>query len=144
MRPNVRPAALKKDEASVLTHAHQLAEAYSQSNGGSIDVSDWFFYFSMDVMGDLAFANDLAMKSGLEDSKPLRILRDGMHILGPLTPVPWLAQLAFSLPGAAAAWMSLIGWCTEMMQERLERDLGKNDVGLRLFDQLRKNIWSWN
>ena len=79
-------------------------------------------------MGDLSFAKKLGTKAGLKASKSQELPREGMHFLGPATPMPWLVQLALSLPGVAAGWMSLIDWCKDSMGERLERDLQKPDV----------------
>ena len=121
-------SALKNEEAKVLSHAEHLASKYHAANGGAMNVSDWFLYFSIDVMDELSFAKDLGMKADSKGTKPLQLLREGMHILGPVTPVPWLAQMVFTLPGAAAGWMSLIDWCKEIMGERLERNLQKLDV----------------
>lgn len=119
---------LQSDEPKVLSRAEDFASRIRAGNGAPMDVSDCFLYLSIDFMGDLAFNKDLGMNSGSQGKNPLKLLRDGMHILGPLTPIPWLAQLAFSLPGAAAAWMSLINWCMEVMEERPECDLKKPDV----------------
>lgn len=50
------------------------------------------------------------------------LLRRAMTLLGPLSPVPWLAQIGFSLiPGlwVVRDWNAMMAWCKERMKERI-------------------------
>ena len=70
-------------------------------------------------MGELGFAKSFDMLESGRWHHALRLLRDGMPVLGILTPVPWLAQLCFRIPGAASSWNSMIRWCKKTMAERV-------------------------
>ena len=79
-------------------------------------------------MGDLAFAKSFDTLTTGQWHPALKLLRDGMGILSIVTPVPWLAQILFHVPGAAYTWNTMIDWCKMTMGERLKNDTGKKDV----------------
>jgi tryprostatin B 6-hydroxylase len=90
-------------------------------------VHQWFGFLSFDVMGDFAFATSFGMLKNGKWDEGVKLVRDGMNILGPISPVPWLAQIGFMIPGAAKTWKQMLQWCTETMKRRLEvsgRDSG--------------------
>ncbi|KAJ8065223.1 hypothetical protein OCU04_005928 [Sclerotinia nivalis] len=116
------PNALKirKDESVILKYALQLEEHLQQSQGQAVNVLQWFSFLSFGIMGDFAFANSFNMlKSGKWDSGA-KLVSDGMSILGPISPVPWLAQIAFQILGAADSWQQMLDWCKENMSGRLD------------------------
>jgi hypothetical protein len=86
----------------------------------TLNMHQWFGFLSFDVMGDFAFATSFNMlKTGKWDAG-VKLVRDGMNILGPISPVPWLAQIGFQvIPGAAKSWKQMLAWCTRIMKERL-------------------------
>ena len=87
--------------------------------GKSINVHEWFGFLSFDIMGDFAFARPFNMlKTGKWD-EGIKLVGDGMRILGPISPVPWLAQIGFLIPGAAKRWKQMLAWCKGIMKERL-------------------------
>ena len=62
-------------------------------------------------MGQVAFSKDFKM---LEDTKwhsAIKVIRDGLAVLGPLTPVPWLmilgSDMAMGSSGNLKAMVSL-------------------------------------
>jgi hypothetical protein len=74
-------------------------------------------------MGEFAFARSFGM---LQDEKwhhAVIMLRKAMSLLGPLSPVPWLAQIGFSLGPhcwLVKDWYTMVGWCKRRMTERIE------------------------
>lgn len=120
--------AIRDEEVKIVKHATQLANTLRSFNGGVVNVNDWFNFFSFDVMGDLAFAKSFGTLATGHWHSAVTLLRDGMNCLGVATPVPWLAQMVFSLPGAAYTWNAMIAWCKSTMNERLKLDLEKRDV----------------
>ena len=96
--------------------------------GSAVNVSDWFLYYTNDLIVDLAFGRDLGLKSGLGDRRHFELLNIGTNVLGLVTPVPWLAHLLFSLPGVASLWKRLGRWCGGLMEERLSQDLNKREA----------------
>ena len=112
-------AAIRADQTRIVKHSVKLEDHLRNSGGRPVDVSMWFSYFSFDVMGDLAFARSFNMLESGTWNHAVKLLRDGMSILGVVTPVPWLAQILFGIAGAASSWNSMIAWCKETMSTRL-------------------------
>ena len=45
-------------------------------------------------MGQVAFSKDFGMLRDAQWHSAIKVLRDGMAVLGPLSPVPWLMIMA--------------------------------------------------
>ena len=117
--------ALLQYQDRIRSHAAILERhiAKCAAMGEGVDVTSWFYWFSFDVMGDFAFAKSFDM---LQDEKwhhAVIMLRRAMSLLGPLSPVPWLAQIGFSvIPDywVVKDWFSMMRWCKKRMTERIE------------------------
>ena len=73
-------------------------------------------------MGDFAFARSFDMLRDEKWHHVVIMLRRAMSLLGPLSPVPWLAQIGFSLiPGywVVKDWYSMMDWCKNRMTDRI-------------------------
>lgn len=73
-------------------------------------------------MGDFAFARSFDMLRDEQWHHVVIMLRRAMSLLGPLSPVPWLAQIGFNfLPGlwVVKDWNSMISWCRTRMTDRI-------------------------
>lgn len=73
-------------------------------------------------MGQFAFSKSF---NNLRDRKlhnAIRMIRSGMGLTGPFTPVPWLIRIGFENPMAAMAQdlHKLLKWCSQQMDERIE------------------------
>lgn len=99
-------------------HIAKIAET-----GDIFDATEWFYWFSFDVMGDFAFAKSFEMLRDERWHHTVIMLRRAMGLLGPLSPVPWLAQIGFDLiPNfwVVKDWFSMMNWCKKRMSERIE------------------------
>lgn len=89
----------------------------------SVNVSAWFYWFTFDVMGEFAFAKSFGMLQSEKWHIAVVMLRKAMQLLGPLSPVPWLAQIGFNLLpwfGVIADWFAMLAWCRQRMEERIQ------------------------
>ena len=71
-------------------------------------------------MSDLAFGEPLNM---LDDDKyhfTVGLLQDGMNLLGPLSPVPWLVRIGYSIPRVAQNFKNLLGWSAQKLRDRMQ------------------------
>lgn len=53
----------------------------------------------------------------------IEMLRSAMALLGPFSPVPWLAQIAFHfIPWMYVIrdWFAMLRWCKQRMEERMQ------------------------
>lgn len=78
-----------------------------------VNVSAWFYWFTFDVMGEFAFARSFGMLESERWHTAVVMLRKAMRLLGPLSPVPWLAQIGFNiLPWfwVVRDWFAMLAW----------------------------------
>lgn len=115
-------AALKTYEKQVKTYAIQLEQAIAQSVGQQVNVNQFFYWFSFDVMGQFAFSTSFGMLKGRQWHCSVQMLRAGLALVGPFTPVPWLVRIAFDIPilRTVRDFQAMAAWCTKRMDERIE------------------------
>ena len=70
-------------------------------------------------MGELAFGKSFDILRTGRNHHAIDMLKNGMKLLGLVTPAPWLARLGFSIPGLASGWKNMFKWSDRQMQERL-------------------------
>jgi cytochrome P450 family 628 len=82
-------------------YVDELVAQLDNLEAQSVNASLWFNFYSFDVMGDLAFGKSFNMLKSGEQHYALKLLVDGMHAIGILTPIPWILPLLLRIPGAA-------------------------------------------
>lgn len=111
---------MKEYRQRLVYFSDQLRERILKSNGSPINVSELFYHFSFDVMSDLAFGESLNMLKNDENHFAVGLLQDGMDLLGPLSPVPWLVRIGFSIPGVAQNFKELLSWSAKKLEYRIQ------------------------
>ena len=91
-------------------YADQLERLIAQSEGRPIIVNQYFQWFSFDVLGQVAFSKDFNMLRGADWHFAIKVLRDGMAMLGPLSPTPWLVNLGSNVPTGSARDFNKMVW----------------------------------
>ena len=71
-------------------------------------------------MSDLAFGKPLNMLESNEFHFTVGLLQDGMDLLGPLSPVPWLVRIGYSIPRVAQNFKNLLTWSARKLEYRLK------------------------
>lgn len=117
--------AMKVYEARVAEYAETLVARIADlaNEDKPVNVSDWFYWFTFDVMGEFAFARSFNMLCDEKWHPAVRLLRKAMSLLGPFSPVPWLAQIAFYVTPwmfVVRDWLSMMEWCKQRMGERIQ------------------------
>lgn len=105
-------------------HARELRDMIQAEaeNQHPICFSLLAYWFSFDVMGIFALSESFDMLHNEQWHYAVNDLRRAMSILGPLSPVPWLAQIGFRfLRGhwVVKDWHSMLAWCRDRMEERI-------------------------
>ncbi|KAL2783866.1 benzoate 4-monooxygenase cytochrome P450 [Aspergillus keveii] len=92
--------ALREYSPRVRQHAIRLHEVIEQSinNSQPLDVTQWFNYYSFDVMGDLAFGKSFNMLAGGGDHYFVSMIHENMRYVGHLGPLVWLFPLFSRIP----------------------------------------------
>ena len=106
----------------IKAYAHQLEKIIVEHGPKPITANECFCWFSFDVMGQFAFSKSF---NNLRDKKlheALTMIRTGMSLTGPFSPVPWLIRIGFENPILAITrdLHRLLKWCSEQMDERIE------------------------
>ena len=70
-------------------------------------------------MGLVGWGADFRLLEG-NKHRALKLHTEGHKVLGPITPVPWLAHLAFALPWVQRGWFEFKSWATDELRRRLE------------------------
>ena len=117
--------ALVNYEEQMMKYGDMLERGISElaQNNRPVNVFAWFYWFTFDVMGEFAFARSFGMLESERWHTAVVMLRKAMKLLGPFSPVPWLAQIAFSfLPWfwVVRDWFAMLDWCRERMKERIQ------------------------
>lgn len=117
--------ALKAYEARVAEYAETLAARIADlaNEGKPVNVSDWFYWFTFDMMGEFAFGRSFGMLRDEEWHPAVKLLRRALSLLGPLSPVPWLGQIGFCVTpwmSSVRDWASLMKWGKQRMAERIQ------------------------
>lgn len=117
-------------EKRIQSHGVQLEKHISSTAGNPINMTQWFYFLAFDVMGDFAFARSFHMLENKAWHYAVVLLRRALSLLGPISSVPWLAQLAFSFPVIPIIrdWNRMIAWCAERMVEQINED--PNDANI--------------
>ncbi len=117
--------ALAMYEDRVTEYAEKLENRIADlaAKNQPVNVSSWFYWFTFDVMGEFAFARSFGMLQNEEWHFAVIMLRKAMRLLGPLSPVPWLAQIGFNIVPwlwVVRDWLAMLDWCRERMSERIK------------------------
>lgn len=73
-------------------------------------------------MGQFAFSKSFQMLNDQKWHHAVCMLRAGLEVVGPLTPVPWLVRVGFDLPllQVVRDFQGMEAWCAARMDERIE------------------------
>lgn len=117
--------ALAAYEERVVEFAETLASRIEElaRQDDPVNITDWFYWFTFDVMGEFAFARSFSMLQNEQWHPAVKLLRKAMGLLGPFSPVPWLAQIAFYITPwmfVVRDWLAMMQWCKKRMGERIE------------------------
>ncbi|KAL8793402.1 MAG: hypothetical protein Q9195_003988 [Heterodermia aff. obscurata] len=118
----LKATAMHDEEIKVVRYATQLAQALRAAEEAAVDVTDWFSFFSFDVMGDLAFAKSFDTLATGYWHNSVKLVRNGTDLLG-----------------VASSWLQMIAWCKSTMNERLKLKVDKPDASYWLIEAARQD-----
>lgn len=110
--------ALRGYEQRIRVHRQRFIEQVAAQNGQPINISQWFNFYSFDVMGDLAFGEDFGMIENGADHWAITLLNDGINPLAYMFPT-WFFRLLTSIPGLAKDWWRFIDFCGKRLEKRM-------------------------
>ena len=125
--------ALLGYEQSIVFYAERLKTEVARSTGIPVDASSLIYEFAFDLMGEVAFSRHTGQDHFREQQwhAAISALQNGMALLGPLSPVPWLLHIGLSLPFIPVVrdWNSMVAFCKSCIDERIKvRDLSAGTI----------------
>ena len=87
-------------------------------DGQPVNTSKWFMYFSLDIMGDLAFGTSFKMLETSEEHWAIDLLNKGLAPLSWMSPI-WFLRLMAAIPGTMRQRRNFIRYCAQRLDERM-------------------------
>jgi len=118
-------AALKDYETNIIKRIRQLSHRWEQmieqtaQNFTVVDVSAWMTYFSLDVLGDMAFSGGFElMRDGGDLDGIWNIVEAGNEAQAIFAHIPWILPFVRRLPGYGRIISRMRGFAAARVQER--------------------------
>ncbi|KAF5024608.1 hypothetical protein F66182_3371 [Fusarium sp. NRRL 66182] len=131
--------ALRDYEPRVTEYTSQLLDRLSELQGRAVNASDWFNFYSFDVMGDLAFGKSFNMLRGGVKHYFMNALHESMTLNGYLSHIPWIYPLVKMIPPVNAENTKFWTWCETQVEERSKLKPDKPDVFSWILDEYERN-----
>lgn len=111
--------ALHEYEDWIKVYGQQLGNHVADTTGDFLDVTSWFLWLSFDLIGDFASSRSLSTLEDAQRHAAMILMRTGMALLRYMSPLPWLARLAFSTPAVKVVRErnTMVEWCRLRMAE---------------------------
>jgi tryprostatin B 6-hydroxylase len=109
--------AMRGYEDRTHTYRNKLIAGLDAHAGQAVDVNHWLALYSWDVLSDLSFGHPFGMLDTKEKHWAIRILKNGMSIVGLHLPMWWL-RLVGSIPGSQEGLKTMFKYCQEEMLSR--------------------------
>lgn len=135
--PAFSDRALRGYETRIRVHRQKLFQALAAHANEKINISDWFNFYSYDVMGDLAFAKSFHMLETESNHWALKALIDGFFPLELLLPM-WVFRLLMAIPGLAKDFWQFAEFCKQRLTDRMQREPDIPDISASLLAPVGK------
>ncbi|KAH9987073.1 cytochrome P450 [Xylariaceae sp. FL0662B] len=120
------PSAIEHHEAKALKWIGELDRQLEKKakDGTVVDVTDFFLWFTFDIMGDFTFSKSFGMLESQQWHNIIVKTQNARTLLGPLAATPWLLHIGVKiLPRVlwVKDWYESVEWCQAQMMERLSK-----------------------
>ncbi|PYI12717.1 benzoate 4-monooxygenase cytochrome P450 [Aspergillus sclerotiicarbonarius CBS 121057] len=120
--------SLRDYEPRVARYTDQLLAHLEETKGQPINVSDWFNFYSFDVMGDLAFGKSFNMLQNGVKHYFMTSLHADMTNVGVLGRLPWLFPIFKATPVVNYEHKRFWEWVDKQVDDRKKTTPEKPDV----------------
>jgi cytochrome P450 len=94
------PTAVKSYDPMLHARVGQFVSELEHRVGQTVDIADWFGFFTFDFMGDFAFAGAFdCMKDGKDTHGFHDLSMNGLYFVEKFGTMPWLRPIILSIPG---------------------------------------------
>lgn len=117
--PAFSDKALRGYEQRMKPYEEKLVQQIRAFGNQPVDVTEWFNYFSYDVMGDLAFGESFDMLEKGEEHWAIKLLNEGMEPLHLMLPT-WFFRMLTSIPSLTKGYWQFINYCSQQVDKRMD------------------------
>jgi len=71
----------------------------SEHDGKSINITQWSFFYSFDIMGLIAFSKDYKQLDNSAEHHAIAAMHAQMDMTALVTPIPWIMYVLSCIPG---------------------------------------------
>ncbi|KAK2591112.1 hypothetical protein QQS21_011200 [Conoideocrella luteorostrata] len=126
------PQALVYHSNKILKHLDILGDVIDDDifAGKPSQMRDLFYWLGFDVMSDFVFSKSFGMLRTQKWHYMIIRLQRALSLLGPVSPAPWLIQIAFRAAPRVCQigdWFEMAAWTHEQINARLETGSEKQD-----------------
>ncbi|KAH7326308.1 cytochrome P450 [Stachybotrys elegans] len=126
------PQALSNHFQKMLKHLDGLCLALDSDIAAKkpTQMRDVFYWLGFDFMGDFVFSRSFDMLGTRKWDYMVIRLQRAMSLLGPVSPAPWLIQLAFRVAPRVyqiGDWFGMAAWTHQQVAHRLDNPPKDND-----------------
>ncbi|OHE92733.1 cytochrome P450 [Colletotrichum orchidophilum] len=136
--------ALRDYEFRVADYTNQLLANIDKNKGKRFNISDWFNFYSFDVMGDLAFGKSFGMlKEGIKHYFMTSLHQD-MQAIGMFSHMLWLFPIFKNTPILNENNKRFWKFVTSQVDERIKNPPDRPDVFswiLEEYQSIKKPTW---
>lgn len=117
---DLKHTALRDYEPRVTGYTDELMVQLEKMEGTPVNVSDWFNFYSFDVMGDLAWAKSFGMVKGGIKHYFMNALHANMKSFGFFSHMLWLFPIFTATPILNADFHRFWNWVIAQVNARRE------------------------
>ncbi|KAK1144084.1 hypothetical protein N8T08_005746 [Aspergillus melleus] len=128
--------ALRGYELRLHKYRKQLLDQIVARQGQPMSVTKWFYSYSFDVLGDLAFGKSFNMLEIGREHWAVTMINEGVQALGFNLPT-WLFRLLVNVPGLARGWRRLFHFAEQQMREQIKAEVEFQTIGSALAAPLK-------
>ncbi|KAE8415293.1 cytochrome P450 [Aspergillus pseudocaelatus] len=130
--------ALHDYEPRVSKHVGQLLQVIQRNAEKPINITQWFNYFSFDVMTDLAFGKASNMLIDGKESYILQTIRTDMARVAYFSHLAWLFPFTKRVPLLNSNFLRFWKWIADQISERAKCEPERPDVFSWILDAYRQ------
>ncbi|KAH8706024.1 cytochrome P450 monooxygenase [Talaromyces proteolyticus] len=130
--------SLRNYEPRVSHYTNQLIGAIQKNIDKPMNMSNWFNYYSFDVMGDLSFGKSFNMLLDGKETYFLKQLHADMKMIGIFSHLTWLFPFFKRIPLINADYLKMWNWVRNRVKERTESKPDCPDVFSWVLDDFDK------
>ncbi|KAE8137385.1 cytochrome P450 monooxygenase [Aspergillus pseudotamarii] len=135
--------ALHDYEPRVSKHVEHLLRVIQSNLGKPINITQWFNYFSFDVMTDLAFGKTSNMLVDGKESYILQTIRTDMSRVAYFSHLAWLFPFTKRVPFLNSNFLRFWKWIADQISERAKCEPERPDVFSWILNAYRQGPQSY-